>query len=271
VTERWLRPVAAVVAGAGMSLIGVASLHRFTWGRFGAFAGVAVVVAAAAYVPASRRDVSPRVRQALLGAIIGANAAINAVLAWRVALAFAPSWLAIGVAGVWGAAVLVGAVPTVARDDRYQAVLGPANLVLPASWPVQAGGLAMLVISLAGAALGRKRPAWTLRLQVDRGTSTLFVKGGVIGNHIPRGSTGFDMGNVAFTQGNAPDLEYLLHHETGHTLSLAALGSLFHGLGAVDENVVRRGTAAFAEMVAESHVPVGQDRGHPIVSLWGRS
>jgi hypothetical protein len=270
VTGRWLRPAAAVVAAAAITLLGRAILVRATLDRVATFVAVALVLSAAAYVPATRRTVSAEVRQALLGALIGVNAAVNAVLVWRVVLAFGPAWLAVALAVLSGAAVLAGCLPAVARDGRYQAVMGPANLVLPASWPVQVGGLAMLLACLTVAPFGRKRPRWRLRLHLDRGTSTLFVVGGLVGNLIPGWSTGFDMGNVAFTRGDAPDLDYLLHHETGHTLSLAVLGSLFHGMGALDENVVKRGTAAFAEMVAESHVPTVQDRGNPIVSLWGR-
>jgi hypothetical protein len=269
-TERGLRPVAAAIAAAAMSVAGWAILRRAGFDRLVVFVAVAVVVDGVAYLAATVRPASPRVRQAILGALIGANAGVNAVLVWRIVLAFGPSWLAVGVAALFGAAIGAGCVPVVSRDGRYQALMGPANLLLPASWPVQVGGLAMLLVSLAVAPFGRTRPKVRLRLRLDRGTTTLFVVGGLVGNLIPGKSTGFDMGNVAFTKGDAPDLAYLLHHETGHTLSLAALGSLFHGLGAFDENVAKRGTAAFAEMVAESHVPTGQDRGNPIVSLWGR-
>src|SRR5262249_54987980 len=105
----------------------------------------------------------------------------------------------VAVAALWGGTVLAGCFPVVARAGRYQAVMGPANLVLPSSWPVQVGGLAMLTASLAGAPFGRARPRFRLRLHLDRGTSTLFVVGGLVGNLIPGWSTGFDMGNVAFT------------------------------------------------------------------------
>ncbi len=62
-------------------------------------------------------------------------------------------------------------------------------------------------------------------------------------------------------------------HETGHTLNVAAFGSIFHFIGAIDENAIQSTPAnAYAERLADSHDPKapakrsgGQDA---IIPMW---
>jgi hypothetical protein len=267
--RRWQRPAGALAASAATGVAGAVIVGHPTFGRILLFAATVALVQLLAYVGAARAT-GTAVRPWLLGTMVGANAGADAILAWALVDAFGPGWLGMVAGGLLGLVVLAACLPRVSRDARYQAVVGAANLVLPTSWPVVAIGLVMLVATLTMGVTGARRPRLAFRLHLDRRTATLFVVGGLVGSLIPRYSTGFDMGNIAFTRANAPDLAYLLHHETGHTLSLAALGSAFHALGAIDENLVKRGARAYAEMLAESHVPVEHDVGNPIVSLWGR-
>ena len=53
-------------------------------------------------------------------------------------------------------------------------------------------------------------------------------------------------------------------HETGHTLTVASFGGVFHWIGAVDENIppLARGAAAYNEVLAESHLPQALPRRH---------
>ena len=81
-------------------------------------------------------------------------------------------------------------------------------------------------------------------VDADWKTGTVFMKGGLIANlnHL---DTAFNMGNFCF-------VDYLStawhkDHEAGHALNLAAFGSLFHLIGAFDENATPRGADAFAE------------------------
>jgi hypothetical protein len=88
---------------------------------------------------------------------------------------------------------------------------------------------------------------------------------------------GFNLGNFTFLSPTPErglaiqspfDAPGLSAHETGHTLTMAALGGLFHWINAVDENVppFARKRAAYGELIAESHLP----RPHPIrhVRVW---
>jgi len=99
-------------------------------------------------------------------------------------------------------------------------------------------------------------------VRLDLTTGTIESAGGIIG--ITGFSGGFNLGNFTFL--TAPVTSFtaagLSAHETGHTLNVAAFGSVWHLLGnAVEENVppfTLPGTAnasAYGEMLAESHLP----------------
>ena len=61
------------------------------------------------------------------------------------------------------------------------------------------------------------------------------------------------MGNFCFVDRAHPHME--IEHEAGHTLNLAAFGSIFPLVGAIDENVIRNGANAFSERLADSNDP----------------
>jgi len=60
----------------------------------------------------------------------------------------------------------------------------------------------------------------------------------------------------------------LSDHETGHTLSVAALGGFYAWINAIDQNIppLRRSTRAYGELVANSHF--GGILGQPSVTVW---
>lgn len=67
---------------------------------------------------------------------------------------------------------------------------------------------------------------------------------------------GYNLGNVAYIHRNSPFSTHLVQHETGHTLNVAAYGSIFHFVGAIDANVIpNRGTNAYAEKLAAINDP----------------
>ncbi len=74
------------------------------------------------------------------------------------------------------------------------------------------------------------------------------------------------MGSFAFAKRDAPP-DMHVEHEAGHTLNLAAFGSFFHFIGAIDENVTGGGARAFSERVAESNNPNTVIPGD-IVKMW---
>ena len=76
------------------------------------------------------------------------------------------------------------------------------------------------------------------------------MRGGLIANLNPI-DTAFNMGNFSFVDYRSSS--WHKQHEAGHTLNVAAFGSLFHVKGALDENAIRRGTHALSERLAESN------------------
>jgi hypothetical protein len=102
------------------------------------------------------------------------------------------------------------------------------------------------------------------RAAIDLSSGTMLTTGGIVGT---LSGTAFDMGAFAFF---SPTLIGVTpaeadQHEVGHALSLAALGSAFHFVGAVDEIVFQRGWDAYPERVAQSNV-AGTPRA--IVKMW---
>src|SRR6185503_4764568 len=87
-------------------------------------------------------------------------------------------------------------------------------------------------------------------LRMDWKTGTTFVRGGLIAN-LNYLDTAFNMGNFSFVDAKSND--WHIDHEAGHTLNLAAFGSVFHLIGAFDENVLGRGHQALAERIADSN------------------
>lgn len=174
-----------------------------------------------------------------LGLAAGANAA---VLAWLVG----PVGLAVA------AVALPSSISRARRSPAYRAALGWLSWLMPLSWPSTALGVCVLAANLVASLAARNRGACRIRsVGLDSATGTLLLHGGLA--NLPR--TGWNCANIAFCHhGLEPwEADDLFRHETGHTLNVAAFGSVFHLLGWVDEVVLRRGERAFAEVLAESH------------------
>jgi len=198
------------------------------------------------------------------GLLIGTNAAVN----FAVASVVFP--------GVFGPdagivlAIIVAAIPflstfgVVSRNGVYQGLLGYLNWLLPLSWLIVALGFTFFLLCLLGAlvvGLPGVKFFKIERVVFEWKTGTLFTRGGWISNLNPI-DTAFNMGNFAFVDVAYTDMA--IDHEAGHTLNLAVFGSLFHLIGAIDENVLR-GANAFSECLAESHVPGSSE---PVLSMW---
>jgi len=165
------------------------------------------------------------------------------------------------VAGVYP---FLSTFPVISRSAVYSGVLGYLNWLLPMSWPIVALGFTFFLLCLLGALFPGLLGVEFFKIQkvsFHWQTGTLFTRGGWISNLNPI-DTAFNMGNFAFADvkfgGMAED------HESGHTLNLAVFGSLFHLIGAFDENVIN-GESALSERLAESHVP-GSSR--PTLAMW---
>ena len=205
------------------------------------------------------------VESSACGLLTGLTAGVNFGL-W----ALIPFGMPVGI--VVGLICCLAVFPSVSSDRRFQAVLGWSSWLMPFSWMATAFGLLLFLINLPFAlrSLGRRA------VRLDRMTGTVETTGGIVGITGFVGG-GFNLGSFSFlsprpgagldvqTQFGAPGLSA---HETGHTLSVAALGGIFHWINAVDENVppLRRKRAAYGELIAESHVPAPLPRRH--VRMW---
>jgi len=184
---------------------------------------------------------------------IALNAGLNVFL-WHILV---PSWGLI--VGAVLAVIGLGSFSPLATRDRYQSVLGWSSWLMPMSWPSTALGAIVFVVTCL---LGRVR--------ADAATGTIETSG------LPpmfgfRG--GLSLGNFTFLMG-APPTPFravgISAHEIGHTLNVAAFGSVWHLLGnGIEQNLPRfgRGAKAYGELMAESHRP---DPEALWLAQWGR-
>lgn len=218
------------------------------------------------YIVATLSVKSDSVRESPLtaicrGGLLGVNVAANVVLIAWILGGLESHLVVLIVAGILGLINLLAAIGPVSRSRVYQCVLGWSNWLLPMSWLVVALGLAFTLFSvllhllltlpfkitftrvgIIGGSLAGKR------FNVDWASGTLFIYGGLVAN-LNRLKTAFNMGNFAFVHYKSSSS--YTQHEVGHTLNLAAFGSLFHLIGAVDE--IFSGHRAFSEFVADSN------------------
>jgi hypothetical protein len=197
------------------------------------------------------------------GVLIGLNSGLNLLIGWWLL-----GGLSYGVAVAAGLALIgyLSVVPPVAYSRIYHFILGWLSWLMPMSWPVHAIGLALLILSLIGfLILGlpfRIRTFQVTRFGWNWSEGTFFLVGGWVSN-ANYAQSGFNLGGFIFMHWNwaarvpwdIPSWDWLLEHETGHGLSLAAFGSIFHLVEAIDENlpVIGRGEKAPAEHIADSN------------------
>lgn len=185
------------------------------------------------------------------GMLVGLSAGLNAT--WLTLWLGWPFGLLLGLLNLGAASGLV-------HSARFRRWLGWGGWLLPLAWPAT-------VLGAAAFALQMLRPALVRRVAFDYATGTVVLVGGWL--WLPRYSGGYSLGQYAFL---TPDALGLWAHETGHTLSNAAFGSLFHFVGAADEVGTpllvpsRRWADAYAERLAESHNPHSYER--QLVRLW---
>ena len=243
-----------------------AVLGLLAWLALGGASGVVllligmIVVALALYVVAGRTTRAALSSELMPGVLMGFNAALNAVLL---------AWIVTPLASLLVVLLLPAWIPSVARSDVYQALVGWSNFVMPMSWIVTGLGLAMTLVSLLlwGVTAGKVEFLRVHGLPVDWKTGTIFLQGGLAGNaNLRPGSPGYNMGNWAFLRGDATADARLIEHEAGHGLNLAAFGWVFHFIGAIDENVTGGHENAYSEKFAESNVPASAA---PTLPLWG--
>ncbi|MBZ5547984.1 MAG: hypothetical protein LAO22_08465 [Acidobacteriia bacterium] len=195
------------------------------------------------------------------GAIIGAASSTN----WLIMSAIPRLSV---VAGIIFIVTLLALIPPIAGNRFYERVLGALGWVLPLNYLMLPLGVLVFIVT---APFALAAPTGTGSVRWDWLTWTIETAGGAA-----LGSTGFvggfNIGNFTFISPGvttSPAFTTTVSaHETGHTLSNSALGGFFYWIGAVDENVppLRRMSAAYAEMLAESHF--SGPTGGPFIPMW---
>jgi RHS repeat-associated protein len=246
-----------------IAAIAVAALVVMTGGLLGVLIGavIALGVLAVSYVIASETAGTP-FGDFMRGFLIGLNAGLNAVLA---SVIFGP------VVGVTlGVINFLAAFDTVANSRAYQGILGWSSWLMPMSWLATGVGLVFFLLNVIPVIFtGNQVEAVKIHsLSVDWKTGTIVMEGGWTFLSGFRG--GFNLGNLAYiTPGSS-----VTDHEVGHTLNVAAFGSIFHFIGAIDENAVQSNPSnAYAERLADSHDPnassIRQRHGEKeIIPMW---
>lgn len=181
------------------------------------------------------------------GFMIGFNAGLNAVLATAL---FGP---VVGIA--LGVINFLAAFDGIAGNRIYQGILGWSSWLMPMSWLATAVGLLFFVINIvvAGVTFQQWDAAKIDKISIHWETGAIVIRGGLI--HPAGGATGFNLGNFAFLDASGSAEE----HETGHGLNVAAFGSIFHFVAAIDQNVLGSGRGTYSEVLAESHDPAKAD------------
>ncbi len=162
---------------------------------------------------------------------------------------------------------LLALIPPVAANRFYQRVLGALGWVLPLNYLMLPLGALLFLVAAPFALAGGGS------VRFDFLTWSIETAGGAV---LSLASTSFNIGNFTFFPPTLPTSPTFTTsfsaHETGHTLSNAAMGGFFYWIGAVDENVppLMRGAGAYAELLAESHfsTPTTGVTGGPFIPMW---
>ena len=243
------------------------------------------------------------------GALIGQNACFTMMLTWTL-LPWLFQWVPVGgtllllssnllgLAGVIiGIANLMALGEAVCANRNFAAFMGWTSWIAAGSTLVNLLGAFFWFLSVVGTWLGfRLRSVrlewWTGSFVVHGGPMFLttlppsWVSALGLPPAIP---TAYNLGAFLFVDGHldatAPSLfrqsngSMLIQgstaigvtfHETAHTLALAAFGSWFHAIGAIDENgltpaIPGTGENSYAELLAEGHL---RDSTRPWFPLW---
>jgi hypothetical protein len=246
----WIAFIGALVA------IGIVAAVWFTLGPVWISAAIAGGIAVLGYIIAAigarSRSSTTGFGEFMRGWLVGLNAGLNTAIAFVLLGTLTATVPALVVGLVLGLVGLLTVFRPISQSEVYQGLLGYLNWVMPMSWLVVGLGLLFYLFSLLlhGVTLGRVRYLRVQDFATDWKTGTFFMRGGLVANLNPI-DTAFNMGNFSFVDMNSSG--WHIEHEAGHTLNLAAFGSLFHLVGALDENATPRGANAFSERIAESN------------------
>jgi hypothetical protein len=246
----WIALLGALVAAAGIA--GIYFGLGISWVALAVVVGLALISYIVGAAGAASLRATNGFGEFMRGWLVGSNAGLNGFLGFALLDALAGPEAGVVAGASLGLLNLIAVFRPVSQSEVYQGIIGWLNWVTPMSWLVVVLGLVFYLVAFLGHAFTAGRVPY-LRIQglaVDWKTGTFFMRGGLIANLNPI-DTAFNMGNFSFVDYKSSG--WHMEHEAGHTLNLAAFGSLFHLIGALDENVTGRGANAFSERIAESN------------------
>ena len=211
------------------------------------------------------------------GWIMGINWGINMLLLFMLLFGSDPIF--------YGSILLVqllAVIPALSASPVLQGFIGWFGWIMPMAWPSTFLGIVIFLLNLICRAVSL--PSVTLpanfpipalaggtlysaitAIIIDWGTGCLVMRGGFF--TINQGA--YNLGNILFvhTSNVGAAFTTIVRHETGHTLNVSSMGSAFHVINAIDENIVQPATGfrAYGEMAAESH---RRAPGSPFIDLW---
>ncbi|MEX2153784.1 MAG: hypothetical protein WD825_10640 [Gemmatimonadaceae bacterium] len=260
-----LAPLAIGLSTGTALLIGLLSLFIATAiGYALAAVGTLGPIAATPLSPTATSPLPPAPLELFMrGFLIGMAASIN-FAGWSIILGNP-------IVGAVAALITLGAaIPGLSAVLAYQILLGWTSIFMPMGYLflIIPFGLILFLLAVFPAIASGGPGA----LRFDVRTFTFEVTGGAfIGFMLsitPAPFAGFNMGPFVFlslpavvppppvTTVQTPfAVPGLSSHETGHTLNLAAFGSAYHWMNALDQNIppLARRSLAYGELTAESH------------------
>jgi hypothetical protein len=140
------------------------------------------------------------------------------------------------------------------RNPIFQGVLGWSNWIRPYSYLATAFGILLFLVNFpfALAAFG------LAAVRLDLLTGTIETTGGLVGLTGFAGG-GFNLGNYTFLSPGPIGLAFqspfglpgVSAYETGHTLTVASFGGVFHWIDAIDENIIHSKATSFLAYAAD--------------------
>ncbi|MDW3648011.1 MAG: hypothetical protein R8P61_13170 [Bacteroidia bacterium] len=249
-----LSPLGAILSLASTSIYYPGSQQLTLWGYI-LLTLFAILHMGLLYFVASKLS-KTQIGEFARGSMIGLNTGWNALLLFYFTGSLALSILIVLI-------LLSSSLLRISRNQHYHRLISWLNWILPMSILVNIPGMLIFLINIFFAPFGYLHPLLhgiRLRFHWAPHCSSITIYGGLI--RPMKGFAGLNMGNFIFIN---PGWQHLLRHEMGHLLSLAAMGSIFHYIGGIDENYLQKHYwKALAEYFAESY----NSSEDSVLSMW---
>ncbi len=201
-----------------------------------------------------------------LAAIAAATSVVTTLVGILVALALLALPFVSGFVTLLGAMQVTYGAVGMTSGPRYQAVLGWMGLfqLFPMAW----GGTLVFIPLMILEIIVSIATGWNMRMWIEWRTGAVIITGAPFADWWMgmQNTRGYSLGNFCFIRSDIQDRTPrvplvtasnpetqigIAIHETGHTLSMALLGNLFGIINFIDQTVIGRGPASYAETIAE--------------------